>query len=216
MAKTALFRIKFKTLNTMINLNYSLISCLLTASLLTFTASAQVEVKEYYENGNIQISGFFNEDSLKTGKWEHFYENGTTKYIVHFENDVLNGYSQEYYENGQLKSEEEYVNGTLNGLYKSYYENGVLKVTGNYENGKRTGEWKQHYTNGQVGETGNFVEGVFTGEGRFYYENGQLMKVFYSDSNKTIDYDENGNLVKTKKKKKKKKKKERIDKPVNE
>lgn len=164
----------------MFKLNYTLISCILTTLLLVFSVSAQVEVKEYYENGNIQIMGNLNGNNLKIGKWEHFYENGATKYIFNYENDVLHGDFQEY------------------------YENGVIKVTGQYENDKRTGQWSQYYINGQVGETGDFVEGVFKGEGRFYYENGQLMKVFYSDSDKTIDYDEKGNLVKAKKKKKKK------------
>lgn len=167
--------------NIMFKLNYTLISCLLTTFLLVFSVSAQVEVKEYYENGNIQIIGNLNENNLKTDKWEYFYENG------------------------QLEFEEEYVNGVLNGEFKSYYENGGVKVTGHYENDKRTGQWSQHYKNGQVGETGTFVEGVFKGEGRFYYENGKLMKVFYSDSDKTIHYDKKGNLVKAKKKKKSKK-----------
>lgn len=117
---------------------------------------------------------------------------------------MLYGVTQEFYENGKLKLEEEYVHGVRNGFYKSYYENGGIKVSGFYMNDKRTGEWKQHYENGQVGEVGNFEEGVFKGEGRFYYENGQLMKVFYSDSDKTLEYDENGKLLKSKKKKGKK------------
>lgn len=170
-----------------------------------FSTSAQVEVKEYYDNGNIQVKGALNENNLEIGKWERYFENGSIQYIIHYENGLLHGLVQEYYENGQLTYEEEYVNGVRNGIYKSYYPNGIINVSGYYLNGKQTGEWKQYYENGQVGEEGSFVEGVFKGEGRFYYENGQLMKVFYSDSDKTIEYDENGNLVKTNTEKKKKK-----------
>jgi uncharacterized protein len=190
----------------MIQINFALIFCVLSFSLITSSVSAQVEVTEYYESGNIHIKGNLDQNNLETGKWENFFENGSIQYIIYYQNGLLHGLVQEFYENGQLKYEEEYVKGVRNGIYKSYYPNGIVAVSGHYLNGKRTGVWKQYYENGQVGEEGNFDEGVFKGEGRFYYENGQLMKVFYSDSDKTIEYDENGNLVKAKRKNERKKK----------
>ena len=75
----------------MFKLNYTLISCLLTTFLLAHSFSAQVEVKEYYENGDIQIMGNLNGNNLKIGKREHFYENGDIRYIVNYENDLFMG-----------------------------------------------------------------------------------------------------------------------------
>lgn len=61
-----------------------ILSCFLFS--ITFwaysVAQAQVEVVEYYESGSIQTKGTLNENNLEIGKWERFYENGVTQYIV--------------------------------------------------------------------------------------------------------------------------------------
>lgn len=78
----------------------------------------------YYENGNIEEKGSF-DNGLKKGKW-----------IT-------------YYENGQINKKDSYnENGKLTGPFEYYFENGQTFQKGNYHNGNLDGWWEQHYRGG--------------------------------------------------------------------
>jgi hypothetical protein len=85
-------------------------SILIVISILfTFLLSAQTEHKEYYDNGNLDIKGYFDGNNNKIGEWKF------------------------YYENGKLLAVGKYENGKKTGEWKVYNENGVLIETINYK-----------------------------------------------------------------------------------
>ena len=55
----------------------------------------------YYENGQIQLSSLY-ENGKPNGKWEGFYQNGITKYIMAYKGFVYQSYT-EFDENGIKK-----------------------------------------------------------------------------------------------------------------
>jgi len=72
----------------------------LTFILLISKMNAQ-EHKEYFENGNLKVSGLL-KDNKKVGEWKTFYKNGKLKYKGEYFNDKKDGEWEEYHENEKL------------------------------------------------------------------------------------------------------------------
>ena len=68
-----------------------------------------------------------------------------------------NGVNKEYYENGTLKEEVSYNNGKLNGIFKEYYEDGSLKSEGNYNNGVLDGIVKEYYPTSKSDKWNSYI-----------------------------------------------------------
>lgn len=77
----------------------------------------KILTKKFYENGSLELEGYFDEKGKKHGYWKYQYPDG------------------------KLWSEGEYMHGMRHGLSKVYYENGVLRYEGTYENNEKIGLW---------------------------------------------------------------------------
>ena len=97
-----------------------------------------VEIKdgvytEYYPGRKaIKFRGEQTKDSLRTGRW--FF----------------------YAENGNEQSTTEYINGKKDGLITVRYPNGNMRYTGFYTNDKESGEWRFYKEDGTIDFTKNF------------------------------------------------------------
>ena len=97
-----------------------------------------VEIKdgvytEYYPGRKaIKFRGQQTEDSLRTGRWFFYAENGTEQ------------------------STTEYVNGKKNGLTTVRYPGGNMRYTGFYTDDKESGEWRFYKEDGTIDFIKNF------------------------------------------------------------
>jgi antitoxin component YwqK of YwqJK toxin-antitoxin module len=76
----------------------------------------------------------------KNGEWKEYYENGQLKIVGFYKDGKQEGEWKEYHENGQLKSVGSFKNGRQEGEWKAYDENGQLKVIIHYKNGEVVNE----------------------------------------------------------------------------
>lgn len=89
--------------------------------------------------------------TIKTGLTEEFYENGQVKISGVLDNDGLkNGVWVCYFENGQKNSESNFLKGINNGYSMVWYPNGNVRYFGDYKDGKRVGEWIFYEENGDT------------------------------------------------------------------
>ena len=105
---------------------------------------AHGEWKSWYENGQLNIIGKYNE-SFKSGKWVSFYENGSKNIECHFEKGKRAKYYSKWYKNAVLAEEGNFKNGNKGGDWKYYFQDGLLKRKVSYDKGRIMGEWKEYY-----------------------------------------------------------------------
>lgn len=103
-----------------------------------------------------------------------YYDHGTIKEILQYQNKKLNGISYSYYPNKKIEKEASFKNDKQDGVTKVYYENGSLMAEAAYKNGKLEGLNKLYYKNGKIQVDGNFKNDKAEGPAKFYYENGKL------------------------------------------
>ena len=70
-------------------------------------ANAQ-EHKQYYDNGNLKVTGIYDENGQKTGEWKSYHENGKLYSVGKFENGKATGKWKFFDENGNLTKTETY------------------------------------------------------------------------------------------------------------
>ncbi|MBI9058549.1 MAG: hypothetical protein JEZ01_12365 [Labilibaculum sp.] len=120
------------------------------------------EWKEYYDNGNLKLSGTFN-TYKKNGEWRYYYENSQLKKTGNFNDDKKIEEWQYYYENGYKKMIGAFLNNERNGKWLRYGKrNGKLQVEIEYRNGIRNGKFKVFNSNGDVIKEFEYVNGIKT------------------------------------------------------
>lgn len=82
--------------------------------------------------------------------WVWFYEAGTKKREITYQNGLYQGQFISYYPNGQQSVNMSYSQGIQNGLAIRWYLNGNKKFEGSYLNGRPSGVWKFWKENGAV------------------------------------------------------------------
>ncbi len=150
--------------------------------LLVNICNAQ-EHKEFYDNGNLKVSGVVKYDK-KVGEWKSYYVSGKLESVANFEYIIGDGYgknrisrkvhAKEFYENGNTKKRGTYLNDKKTGEWKTYYKSGELEKIEKYKNGNRNDEEKHYYKSGQLKLFLKFENGKPIGETKLYHENGQL------------------------------------------
>ncbi|MEO6328893.1 MAG: toxin-antitoxin system YwqK family antitoxin [Ginsengibacter sp.] len=80
----------------------------------------------------------------------------------------------DYYNNGRIQNEGTILNGKTNGELTVYYPSGIKKSITNFKDGIRHGLWKEYYQNGALMRTDEFVNGKATRIGKLYFINGQI------------------------------------------
>ena len=84
-----------------------------------------VGFEELHENGALRIRGKYNSKGQRVGKWESFYEDGTSWSIGEFANGVETGKKQTWYSNGKLRYEGQMENGKPIGKWVFKDEKGT-------------------------------------------------------------------------------------------
>ena len=89
-----------------------------------------------------------------------FYEDGELK-LVRYKNEDgrLDGLYTEWYWNGQKKSEGTYKDGQVDQDFNSWYNNGVKKFEGSFKDGKKDGLFTWWYGNGKKEYEGTYKDG---------------------------------------------------------
>ena len=85
--------------------------------------------KDYYENGQLKITGRLNNDGLKDGVWTSYFENGQKNSESNFKAGINNGFSMIWYPNGNVRYFGDYTNGNKSGTWTFYNEEGKVVKT---------------------------------------------------------------------------------------
>ena len=105
-----------------------------------------------YAKTTVKFKYYIDENGLKQGLFESFYENGNPFIKCTFKDNRLDSLYEEFYENGQLEIRYTCKDGIYDGLYEEFYENGKLRERCTYKNGLRQGLFESFYKDGQVKE----------------------------------------------------------------
>lgn len=89
-----------------------------TKIIATYKGDQVIKRTEYYPDGKPKITGQYDDNGLRQGHWQFWYENGN------------------------LWSECDYKAGLRHGTSIVYYENGNKQYEGTFDNDKKTGVWK--------------------------------------------------------------------------
>jgi len=114
-----------------------------------------------WSNGNLKIQGILQEDTIKQGTWQTWYQNGQLRDSGRFDDNRREGYWKYIYANGILSKEGKYIGHSEEGLWVWYYENGQVDMQGSFEKGLQTGMWTYWRTTGE-----KEYEGVFANDKR--------------------------------------------------
>lgn len=88
-----------------------------------------VEVKDYYDNGQLSKEGI-TVDGKRTGKWKSYYPNGLMWSETHFKKGLKDGPTATFFPNGMMRYTGFYYNDYRSGLWYFYDTLGavLLKV----------------------------------------------------------------------------------------
>jgi antitoxin component YwqK of YwqJK toxin-antitoxin module len=126
-------------------------------------------------------------NSMKTGVWIEYYQNGKKKSELTYVNNRPNGPAKMYHENGNLSEEGTWVGTRWTGPYKLYYEDGTPRQQFVYNNlGQRDGAQTYYHPNGKVAIEVNMKAGKEEGVKKEYNTNGELTTETYFNGG-TID-----------------------------
>jgi pimeloyl-ACP methyl ester carboxylesterase len=106
-------------------------------------------VKDYFENGQIQMDAFFSSfdknikegtqcnyrSNTKEGIYKNWFENGQIEYSATYKNGLINGLATFWYKTGIKESEEHWLEGQLNGKVKYWTEQGELQFDLSFDHG---------------------------------------------------------------------------------
>jgi len=149
-------------------------------------------VKDYAEDGNLYRSYHIDKDSLLQGKYEVYYEDGSSIFeLAQYVDGLLDGPRTLHFQNGQVEILEQYHRDTLVDTLQVFYESGKLKQTKPYVKGVLVGEVFSYATFVDNEEQGPFVEYHATGHPKWRgtYRNGD------KEFGELQEYDESGTLI---------------------
>lgn len=104
--------------------------------------------EELYESGNKAATGRFNEEGMKIGTWNYWYDDTQTRERTEQYNNNGKPIGQwfEWYPNGRKKSKMIYnVQHQKDGTWEEWYEDGGLKFIGTYRRDLRKDDWYWYY-----------------------------------------------------------------------
>lgn len=185
--------------------------------LLTFlilgSCDNQTHIETKHPNGKLAESfhvRIHGKDSMRTGSYLRYDENGAVLEESNYLNGKLNGLRKlyingilssietrvddnyhgpftAYHENGNIQLEANYVNDVMLGPVKVYYPEGGLKEIVNFENNAETGPFTEYHPNGKLKAEGSYQQSdgpVEHGELRIYDTSGILLKIMQCDMGK--------------------------------
>mgnify|MGYP001469746039 CR=1 FL=1 len=126
----------------------------------------------WFETGETDERGAYNDAGQKHGKWEDFNESGILISEGSYEKGIPDGKWVYYFPNGSIQREQELDLGMLDGRVMTYARNGKVLEEANYKMNKLDGKFIIY--NERTGKSENHL----------IYENGQVVKVILSNSRK--------------------------------
>ncbi|GEM_PF-379911 len=111
------------------------------------------EVLESWTEEQPKLVGYFKTEGKERMKVkeEKFYENGQMEYVGSYDQEGKRHGSWKYwYANGKLWSTGEFVEGRRTGPAEVYYENGNLRYKGQFKDNKEVGQWIFHKEDGSL------------------------------------------------------------------
>jgi antitoxin component YwqK of YwqJK toxin-antitoxin module len=135
--------------------------------------------REYKPDGSIAISyilkkgivigkGIVDENGLKQGSWEEFFDNGAKKAEGNYKDNKHTGYWKFYYKNGNIEQQGLYnAKGNAEGEWKWFFSNGRELLVQQFQDGIEEGPMVEYDDTGKVIAKGDFIEGQETAS--WYY-----------------------------------------------
>jgi len=117
--------------------------------------------KTYYNNGNLESTVNYR-DGKVTGKATFYYDNDEQKIkseMTYNDHEKIEGIYTEYYENGSKKAVVEFEDGVMNGDALLYYDSGNIKIEGKYKDGQKEGKWKNYTEDGNLFDKAKWKKG---------------------------------------------------------
>lgn len=131
------------------------------------------EYTEYYENGKVKSSGNYVNGEYD-GLYELYYENGNKQAEYNLKDGVRNGQAILYYENGKVQERGELTNDKRNGIFECFFENGTPQAILEFKDGEMEGKYVVYSEAGKLTFDGELHQGRFTGIQYDYDDNGAL------------------------------------------
>ena len=105
--------------------------------------SGTIKVTEKYPDGQLKINCVIDTTKGKSDTLEktEYYNNGNVKITGKYKSNDRDGEWQYFYKSGQLWSKGTFVNGKSHGLFVIYNEDGTLFMQSSYKDGKPDGTW---------------------------------------------------------------------------
>jgi antitoxin component YwqK of YwqJK toxin-antitoxin module len=176
--------------------------------------------KKSYPNGKLMYKGFFR-DNKPVGEMLRFYETGSIKASMVYDNSGEYAHVRLLYADGQLAAtgvyynsmkdstwcyysyydhsittRETYAKGKRNGLMINYYNNGNPSEKIAWVNNKKNGLWEQYFANNILKLKTAYRDGLLEGEFLVFYDSGKpYLKGAYKNGlreGKWVFYDEDG------------------------
>ena len=129
----------------------------------------------YYNNGNLNLEGRYNENHKSEGEWKVYNEYGQIDIIEQYnEEGLLHGKVVSFYDNGQVYSEIEFENGNYNGDVMFYYYCGARNQKSFVKDGALDGVSKNFSYKDTLIEKGFYKDGQPEGSLVTYHNNGVI------------------------------------------
>ena len=93
----------------------------------------KVKEDHFYENGNMEMTGTFDEDGTRHGQWTYYHQDGALWSQGNFEHGERSGNYTVWYANGQKRYEGTYENDKPKGKWSFWKENGELEREMDYD-----------------------------------------------------------------------------------
>jgi antitoxin component YwqK of YwqJK toxin-antitoxin module len=132
------------------------------------------------------------EGEYKAGKkisiWKTYFDNGSIKKIIGYENGFKDGHFIEYYKNGSKKNETFYSHGKLNGKWIYWDENGIERMKTEYKDNLKNGLWFKYDTEGKLKERGEYQNNKKHGLWLNYFEDGCYGEVEFQNGKEISEW----------------------------
>ena len=155
--------------------------------------------EHYYEDGTtLQRKGA--KDSLGyQGRWTYYHRSGATEASGNFKNDLKTGKWRYFHPDGSLSSLKEWVRDTLNGTQTDYYPGGIIRsFETQWKMGRKDGPSTWYFDDGTIDQVETFREGIANGPVYNYHPGGGLRDTIVQRNGKYhgryISYHDNGRV----------------------
>lgn len=101
-------------------------------------------VTEYFQNGNISCTGYYDSYNFRIGEWKYFYENGIMRECCEYKEGRKTRKWVKYFEDGKP-----FIENSANGK-KEFWENGNLKIDLMNDNSGNLLHKKEFWENGNI------------------------------------------------------------------